>query len=316
MQRGGNGPIVALETALRGNTNDLLQHLHPVPNGCLNPRMKITSNQRNLALMVKEAIESDPEIDNLPDFWYVQLAIVNGDNLEASISQAGHMQYLREEYGIRDTLADAKKILWDYLNSEEKWMLSFCYVPQLDGMIAVIDLTAKDVKDLAKPDGWKILAGEYYLRQALNPDLVCVSTGVTTIFECQGFDWKKSGGMSNILRFCKEVVGPYPQNVRSTLFFHTGEQFNGSFKQPFFSFLTVGCSIPPLVGVLANLAHSIVKPFMPEQMKQKCKFGCQFPQGIAKCMLGPDPKGKLELNYARIMTALECRYENERNFKL
>lgn len=257
-----------------------------------NPRMGMSDNQRSVALMIKEAIQANSEIDNLPDFWYAQLALVNDDNLEASLSQALSMQHLREEYGIRDTLEDAKRIMWDFLSSQEGWMIGFRYMDAMDSMVTVLDLAAIDANALAtKPDGWKtIMAGTYYIRQALNPDLVCVANGVTTIHECEGFDWKKFG-TKNFIRVMQEVIAPYPELTRGMSFFHT--------------------------GVLMNLTHSMMKPFLPKDMGEKCKFGCQFPQGIQKAMLGASgPRDALLLNYGRIMRALECRYGNERNFKL
>ena len=188
-----------------------------------NPRMAITSNHRNLAVLIKDTIEADPEIDNLPDFWYAQLALVNGDDVDAALEQAASMQYLREEYGIRDTMTDAKKVIWDFLHLYEDWLQSFCYIPNLDSMFVVIDLAACDGKAYDRPNGWKTaLAGQYYLRQAVNPDLVCVQNGASTIFECRGFEWAKTGGISAWIRMSKEVFGPYPQLTRNMTFYHTG----------------------------------------------------------------------------------------------
>lgn len=189
----------------------------------LERRMTLLESEQACALNIKAAIEADPELDNLSDFWYAQLAIVNQYDLDTAKDHARSMQYFRQEYDIQDTIEDAKRTVWEFLNLFDNWVLSFGYSTDSQCYVWIIDMAAIDKKALASEKAWQInLAGHYYLRQALNPDFLSIRSGISVVHECLGFKIEKYGGTNHAKRLCQEVVGPYPAIHCSIKFFHTG----------------------------------------------------------------------------------------------
>ena len=285
------------------------------PSTMMNQRMQLTQAQRNLAQSIKTAIELDPDIDNLSDFWYAQLALVNGENVEAALSQAGSMQYLRQEYKIRDTLADAKTTVLHYLKMYENRILSFYYMPRTDSYFLVVDLAATDKNALTTNDGWMVnLAAQYYLRQALNPDFVSLANGCNVVYECQGFSWAKCGGVNDFVRLAREVIGPYPARTQNMVFYNAGKQAFWCGRRLW------GHSHKPHLfaneGVNLTVTYSMAKPFLPKDMQENAKFCCRFPQRLDQVMLTPNPSLAMVRNYIKIIEALQLRYEHEACFKL
>lgn len=74
-------------------------------------RMHLTPAERQWALIVKDLIEGVPELDNLCEFEYAQLALIEHDNVEGDLKRAYQIQLYRQEYGIINTLEDDSKIM-------------------------------------------------------------------------------------------------------------------------------------------------------------------------------------------------------------
>ena len=74
-------------------------------------RMVLTPEERQWALSIKAAIVGDPEVDNLSDFEYAQLALMDHGDVEAAVERARHMQTFKHEYGITDTLEQSRQLL-------------------------------------------------------------------------------------------------------------------------------------------------------------------------------------------------------------
>lgn len=191
-----------------------------------NPRMIITPAERSCALAIKAAIEGDPELDSISDFWYAQLAIVNKDDMETTKRQARNMQYFREEYDIRDDMEDAKRSIWEFIHLFDNWILTFSYSKENLNYLWAVDIAAIDNQTLLQSDkAWRTnLAGHYYMRQALNPDLVAISQGINIMHECGGFDFSgKFGGLGHVTRLAQEVFANYPCLHDCLLWFNTGK---------------------------------------------------------------------------------------------
>ncbi|CAB9512890.1 expressed unknown protein [Seminavis robusta] len=256
------------------------------------PGMSITEAERAWALTIKEAVEANDEIDNLSDFWYAQLAIVDHDNVDAAQQHSAHMQAFRQEYDIRDNLEDAKSTVWEFLTLFDRpWVLAFSYSVESQSYIWVVDIAQIDKKDLVTNKQWRIyLAGLYYLRQALNPNLRAISTGISIIHECEGFDFGKMGGLEHVARMARELIGEYPARHYSLRFFHT--------------------------GYFVNVMMSTIKRFLPKNMTERMEYGCSCDGRLDQIWLVPDAKTVLQRNYIRIMQTLQLRYENEARFSL
>jgi hypothetical protein len=189
-------------------------------------RMEITAAECSWALTIQEAIQSDPELDNLSDFWYVQLAIVHKDDVEKALDVARNLQCFRQEYDIRDTIEDAKKTVWDFMNLFENFTISFGYSVEDENYLWAVDIAAIDNKLLQTDKAWRTnLAGVYYFRQALNPDFLSIGNGMSLIHECEGFDFHgKFGGLGHLTRLAKELIGEYPGLVYCCKWYNTGKQ--------------------------------------------------------------------------------------------
>lgn len=255
-------------------------------------RMEITPAEESWAYSIKGAIEDDPELDNLPDFWYAQLAIVGKDDLQQALDQARSMQYFRQEYDIRDTLEDARRTVQEFLELFPNWILSFHYCKELSSYFWVVDITAIDIKLLQTQKAWRTnMAGLYYLRQALNPDLLSIASGINIVHECEGFDFRgKFGGTRHITKMAKEFIGDYPSLHGQLMWFRT--------------------------SMFINLMMSMVKPFLAKEMREKFQFGCQSGQRLDQYYLTPTPQEARSRNYARIVQALQRRYDNQAKFQL
>jgi hypothetical protein len=186
--------------------------------------MEHSDQVRDWARAIKTAIEAEPEIDNLLDFWYVQLAVVCRNDVVSAVERARNMQYFKQEYDIRDTMEDAKRTIQNLNNLFEHFVISFSYNGTNKNYVVVIDMTTMDYRALQTDRAWRdYLAGVYYLKQAAFPNFECMCQGITILHECQGFDfYGKFGGLGLLSRLSKELLGDHPALHHSIKWFHTG----------------------------------------------------------------------------------------------
>lgn len=71
-----------------------------------------------------------------------------------------------------------------------------------------------------------------------------------------------------------------------------------------------------LLDTFVSIAMSMVKRFLPQNIKDKLQFGCQFDSRLDQCLLTPDVTTAQARTYSRIIETLQIRYENEANFRL
>jgi hypothetical protein len=187
-------------------------------------RMRISPQGRAWASAIKAAIEADPEIDNLNDFCYVQLAVICLENVEEAVEKARDMQGFRNEYNVRDDLEDAKKTVWEYLNLYDNFILSFTYSEDEKSYVLAVDFAAMDYKAVQTDKAWRTnIAGIYYIKQAMVPDFLSMCNGITILHECDGFDfYGKFGGLNHISRLSKELFGAQPVLHRNVKWFNAG----------------------------------------------------------------------------------------------
>jgi hypothetical protein len=148
--------------------------------------------------------------------------------VEEALEKARDMQGFREEYGVPDTLEDAKKTVWDFLNLfDDTFLLSFAYSEEEQTYVGTIDMTAIDNRALHSERAWRNhLVGVYYIKQAMVPDFRSMVLGIILIHECEGFDfYGKFGGLNQIARVATEVLSSQPILHRKVKWFHTGKIF-------------------------------------------------------------------------------------------
>ena len=131
--------------------------------------MKLTDQEVAWAWAIKTAIEQDPELDNLTDFMYAQLALNDGGNLEAALERVTNLQYFREEYKVVDNLQEGKRWTTEWLTYARGVVCSFSYHPAGGNYCLVYDLSAVDTSMLRR--GLEMgMVGGYYLCHAMSPD--------------------------------------------------------------------------------------------------------------------------------------------------
>ena len=151
-------------------------------------RMQITATERQRALAIKRAISNDPEIDPVSDFTCAQLALIVEDDIESALERLLQMQGFREEYGIRDTVAEAVQTMAHYLSLMPGAHLSFAFNCEDGNYVIIYDNNKMDCDILQQRESniRTSLAGSYYTLKALCPDLEAVRKGAVLIIECEG----------------------------------------------------------------------------------------------------------------------------------
>lgn len=69
-----------------------------------------------------------------------------------------------------------------------------------------------------------MLGGFFYLHQAMNPEFSSMRIGAIKIFECEGFNLSKMGGINTAMRLTKDLLAFYPTRHRALKYYHTGKK--------------------------------------------------------------------------------------------
>lgn len=256
-------------------------------------RMDITDQEISWARAIKTAIEGDAEIDNLSDFMYVQLALIEKDNIEGALERAAQLQAFKEEYGILDTKSDGLKHLRDFVvKLFPKYILSFSFDSESTGSYVLIyDHKGFDIKALdteAKLVTW--LATTYYSAFSLCPDFESIRSGVVVMAECEGYNWTKNIDVKTYQRFWSEIGVALPVKFRLHKHFHC--------------------------GVFINLLFSLTKKFLPSEITSKFDMGCQFDGRLDEIYLIPTVAAANQRLLNNMGEALERRYSNMKSYSL
>ena len=99
-------------------------------------RMLLTGEERDAALLIKQLIEADPELDNLNDFQYAQLALMidldyqdldETELLPKLLDRARKLQVIRQEYSIVETFEHAQQVVHRAVDLYGDHFLSYSY---------------------------------------------------------------------------------------------------------------------------------------------------------------------------------------------
>ena len=273
------------------STNEaLLRHNEMVrPPAIEDPlRMDLTVEECDQAWAIRRAIEAIPEIDNLSDFWYCQLAMIVGDNVEEAVRRAQHLQTFREEYGVLDNEADGRRALTALLELAPEYFIAMNF--HEDAYSMALNVKGFNPSSLNTPQrerSW--FMGYYYLQQCLSPDFETIRQGVIFHIECNGYDWKKHVDIKLFGRLCDAYHSSYPQRLAAK-HYHT--------------------------GVMFNVLYSMVKKVYSEEIVKDFQVGCQAPAYLDEIYLQPSPEAAKQRTLSRMNNSLRLRYKNEREFSL
>ncbi|CAB9516621.1 expressed unknown protein [Seminavis robusta] len=189
-------------------------------------RMQLTREELEWARDVKELIEGYPELENLSDFMYAQLAIISRGDLEDAMRRAIGLQRFRQEYNIHDTQEAGIQCLQRMTQLFPRHLLSFSF-SQIEGTYLLIhDLTKLDIDVLttqAKVDSW--MSASYYLHTVQCPDLATIRKGTIVLVECDGMSVSFKKDFRLYQDMFSQLVANYPF-VGQMRCFHTNTVFN------------------------------------------------------------------------------------------
>lgn len=150
-------------------------------------RMKLTREEHQLALAIREAIAAAPEVDPVSDMMCAQLAMIEGENIQAAVERAEQLQAFREEYGVQDTAEDGIRSFSRLNTLFPCFHLCLSYNHDGGNYVMIYDMTKFDLRLLKSDEqinAW--LGGSYYSQAAMFPDLEAIRRGAILINELEG----------------------------------------------------------------------------------------------------------------------------------
>ena len=286
-------PQDALQPAASISIPDKLGQLDP-------RRMLLTPEETVWALQVKRAIAQQPEIDTISDFMCAQLAILAEGDTAGAVERAAGLQAVREEYKFMDNYQDGRIGLRQLVERNPRQFLSFSY-SELEGKYVLVhDVAQCDVSSARQmADGYYassrrdqeriLLVGGYFLHHAMTMDFASIRQGLIVLIECEGYNWSMKGDWKILQRFFTEILQFYP--LRAQLrHFHNGLVF--------------------------NILASMLKPLLPQHLRDTFQVGCQFDGRLDQVFLVPTVKEASQRILERLGESLRRRYNHEHTFKL
>lgn len=182
--------------ALGGTSSTLNEELERF---MASPVMRITEEERQWAITIKQAVAEDEEVQGLSDLEYVQYAIVTRGNVQDSMRRIRGLQLFRQEYGIHDTLEQGMDMLHNLLHQQPGMLLSVDKA-RMNANAEDQDLHSHYlmVFDFAKinPKAMKLerdkrdmLGAMYYIHHATQTTPTAMRNGILFIAECEGMSF-------------------------------------------------------------------------------------------------------------------------------
>ena len=253
-------------------------------------RMQLTTEEPQWALDIKYVIENLPELDNLSDFWYAQLAIVCKDNVEDAVQRAVGLQSFRQEYNILETLHDGQRRLSDYVRLLPQYLLAFSFSHQDDSYVVVLDWNKANFSSLSSVEKVNsFFAGAYYLHHALQPDIASIRNGCIALAECEGVEWSKKLDFKLLHKLASQMASFYPYKP-VVKHFHT--------------------------GLVMNVLLSLTRQFLPGEFKEKLQTGFSCHARLDTLFLVPTAEAAMERMLCRMHESLKRRFEKSNAFSL
>ena len=282
------------DAVLQHEADELDRHQQPVflpfPLQLHDPsRMKLSKQETEWALNIKDTIEGFPDIDNLSDYMYAQLALVEQDNIEAAVERAYKLQLFQKEYGTLDSVADGMRHLRNLVEMFPKYLLSFAF--DGDNTIFVYNYKGFDRRALNTPEKLRTwFVGCYYIAMCVTTDFKEIRDGPMAMAECGGYDWKHHIDLKLYKRFWDELVSGYPIRFQRWKLFHS--------------------------GVFTNLLYSMMRKCIPDVIVSSIEIGCQMDCSLDEVFLAPTVEAANERLLDRMEKALAKRFGHESSFVL
>lgn len=245
-------------------------------------RMKLTEEENENALAIKEMVEGMPDLDNLSDFMYAQLALICEDNVEDAINRCFGMQDFRREYGLVDSLQEGSRYLRWGINQFPLHFVNFEFHEATGMYFFVVDMDKIRFSAEMVEEFGKLM---YYSVHLFVPDMEAVRRGYISVSECQGMSMRKDV-LKHFGRFSTEFLGHYPFICKSRLF-HT--------------------------SAMVNVIVSMLRKLLPDDLFE---VGLQFDGHIGETFLVPTVQEANARTLNSMVEALKLRYDNEKSFSI
>ena len=253
-------------------------------------RMKLTREEYQWALDLKDHVESLPDLDNMTDFMYAQFAVFTKGNLEEAVNRAFGMQEFLQEFSILDSHEEGCRYLKFLMDTFPRQFLSFSFSDLEGTYVLAQDVACFDTTVLVTPDqmnDW--LKASYYIHTAMSPDMATIRKGIIALLECEGVNWTQKQDYKNLQRMFSQLLQHHP--IKGEMrHYHS--------------------------GLIINLLTSMVKPFLCKETRDMIKMGLQLDGRLDQLFLVPDVATATARTLLRLQATLKRRYDNERSFKL
>lgn len=255
-------------------------------------RMRLTEEEADWAWELKKVIENSKEINNLIDFKYAAMAIVNRGDIQASLKQAANHQSYLEDHGLQDTLQEQIQVLRFLATTFPRLFLGLLFFEKDGRYVFIYSWKGIDLTEFNTPEKSRFWAAALlYPLYLINPDLHAVRRGFIFIADCKDFDWKRNMDLKTVKMFWRDCSTSLPLRPHKLKYFNTGVFFNTIF--------------------------SMCRKLIASEVLKIIEVGCSC-EGIALAdhYLVPD----VETANARILGQLEAaaerRHQNEQSFRL
>ncbi|CAB9500705.1 expressed unknown protein [Seminavis robusta] len=259
-------------------------------------RLILTAQERRQALNIKQAVQNDANIEiSVSDFWYAQLALVDGDDLEASLERVAKLQWFQQEYGgIEETVDCGVAVLREAMDMYPGLFLAFTFNNVTGSYALVIDFTKLHDKPGSKSRGRDgvlvVMKTLFFFFHAMQCDFESMRQGIALLLELDGFDWKKNFGSSLPRRIYSECTSMYPRRLRQCKIFHA--------------------------GLFGNLLFSMMKGFTPSHVHSKFDHAISPFGRLDALYQSPSVEVANDELVQRFKDALQRRFANEAAFTL
>ncbi|CAB9528957.1 expressed unknown protein [Seminavis robusta] len=261
-----------------------------VPEGLDPSFFWLSDEEKENALDIKEAIESLPDLDNLSDFMYANMALVW--DVATAVEHAYILQEVRMEYKVPVTFEDGVRALTELFETIPLYFLSYMFDLRAAKSVLVMDLSSIGQRLMRDPKNVeKIIRGASYVCYATIPTLDIVRKGKNDIFEFGEFQWGK--GMVDLKcveQVTVQTIGAFPANFQAH-FYHT--------------------------PMMANVFVSMWKKVIPKEVADKFHVGFRFAGGrLSNFYLLPTPEVATKKTLANLIAGLKIRLDSEKMFSL
>eukprot|EP00797_Seminavis_robusta_P002351 Sro1143_g246030.2 (288) ;mRNA; r:32733-33596 len=256
----------------------------------------VQQTEYDLALAIREAVRADDRIRYLTDFECVQFAIssVHNEPMESLCERVYQMQCFKDEYKLNDSSQQGRQLIEDFTLQHPGFLLAVEYLETSRNYISVRDLAAFDPCIIKTAEQWRIfLGGFFYVLQSLNPNIMSMRHGMSSMTECLGASFANYD--SHVYdRLLHELLRSYPKNSRESFFLNSNS--------------------------VANFLLSLWKPFLPEKVVRGFQLGHKVDghegESIRQLYQQPSPEASRQKLIHKANVFLHLRYYNQTIFSL